>query len=179
MSTILGRANVSARSVIDEAGPNLGRPLVVGAGLASTRETIALTRKVAEAGADAVLIIPSGYFASLMTRDALKHFFIDVAAASPVPVLMYNFPGAAGGVDMDSVLIEEVATAAPNIVGAKLTYVLAEPPLISVAPRSESLRASPLTWIPRGPRSILVRSSTTAYPHSLSSAGRYFSGIGR
>jgi len=51
----------------------------------------------------------------------LKCFFKDVAEASPIPVIIYNFPGAAGGIDMDSDLIEEMATDIPNLCGVKLT----------------------------------------------------------
>jgi dihydrodipicolinate synthase/N-acetylneuraminate lyase len=56
-----------------------------------------------------------------MTRAALKEFFLDVQAASPIPVMMYNFPGAAGGIDMDSDLIAEIAREGSNICGVKLT----------------------------------------------------------
>lgn len=61
-----------------------------------------------------------GYFSGAMSKAALKTFFHDVAAASPLPVLIYNYPGAAGGIDMDSDLINEIAQDA-NISGCKLT----------------------------------------------------------
>ena len=35
--------------------------------------------------------------------------------------MLYNFPAVAGGIDMDSDLIEEIAVAAPNTCGVKLT----------------------------------------------------------
>jgi len=35
--------------------------------------------------------------------------------------MMYNFPAVSGGIDLDSDLIIEVAKAAPNICGVKLT----------------------------------------------------------
>jgi dihydrodipicolinate synthase/N-acetylneuraminate lyase len=107
--------------VIDEN--HYAVPLIVGTGLASTTETNHLTKKVAEAGADCALVIPSGYYASLMSRSALKKFFLDVGSASPIPVMIYNFPGAAGGVDMDSDLLEELALEGDNFCGAKLTWV--------------------------------------------------------
>lgn len=108
-----------ARQVLDEN--KLAFPLIVGTGLVSTRETTLMTRQAADAGADVVLVIPSGYYASLMTRQALKAFFMDVQAASPVPVMLYNFPGAAGGVDMDSDLLLDLAREGSNFCGAKLT----------------------------------------------------------
>ncbi|OCF35499.1 hypothetical protein I316_02551 [Kwoniella heveanensis BCC8398] len=96
-------------------------PLIVGASLDSTRETIDLIRKVAGVGADVVLVKPSGYFASLMTQAALKTFFMDIQKASPVPVMIYNFPGASGGVEMDSDLLLGLAKEGLNFCGAKLT----------------------------------------------------------
>lgn len=56
-----------------------------------------------------------------MSKAALKTFFVEVAAASPLPIMMYNYPGAAGGIDMDSDLVGEIAREAPNICGIKLT----------------------------------------------------------
>lgn len=56
-----------------------------------------------------------------MSKTALKAFFADVAAASPIPVMIYNYPGAAGGIDMDSTLIIEMGQENPNICGVKLT----------------------------------------------------------
>ncbi|KAF9269484.1 dihydrodipicolinate synthetase [Marasmius fiardii PR-910] len=99
-------------------------PIIAGAGASSTRETIAFAKEAAEAGADQVIVIPPGYYVGSLKEDshaAVKQYFIDVAAESPVPVLMYNFPGVTGGIDMDSDLIKEVAESAPNICGIKLT----------------------------------------------------------
>jgi 4-hydroxy-2-oxoglutarate aldolase len=90
-------------------------------GAGSTRETIALCKSAADAGADIVIVIPPGYFAGAMSKPAIKTFFLDVAAASPLPVMMYNYPGAAGSIDMDSDLIIDVARSSPNICGVKLT----------------------------------------------------------
>jgi len=56
-----------------------------------------------------------------MNKTALKTFFADVAAGSPIPVMIYNYPGAAGGIDIDSDTIVEIARENPNICGVKLT----------------------------------------------------------
>lgn len=90
-------------------------------GAGSTRETVALCKTAADAGADVAIVIAPGYFQFAMNRASLKTFFIDVAKASPIPVMMYNFPGAAGGLDLDSELVSEIAREAPNICGIKLT----------------------------------------------------------
>lgn len=90
-------------------------------GVGSTRGSIQLCKQAADAGADYAIVIPSGYFAGALSRDALKQYFLDIQAASPIPVMVYNFPGAAGGIDMDSDLIIAIAKEGPNICGCKLT----------------------------------------------------------
>jgi 4-hydroxy-2-oxoglutarate aldolase len=66
--------------------------LVAGTGAESTRQTIALSRAAAQAGADAVLVRPPSYFSAAQSPKALAQHFRAVADASPVPVLLYNIP---------------------------------------------------------------------------------------
>ncbi|CAK5276165.1 unnamed protein product [Mycena citricolor] len=112
----------AAREALDAAGLTTV-PLIVGTGAASTRETIQLTKEAAAAGADYSIVIASGYFAGAWGNNpaALKAFFAEVAEASPIPVMIYNYPGASGGIDLDSDLIVELARDCPNICGVKLT----------------------------------------------------------
>ncbi|KAM0280671.1 hypothetical protein ACHAO9_011079 [Fusarium lateritium] len=56
-----------------------------------------------------------------MNKQVIKAFYLGVAAKSPLPVLIYNFPGVTSGIDIDSDLIIELANESPNIVGVKLT----------------------------------------------------------
>lgn len=57
-----------------------------------------------------------------MQPATISKFFTDVATASPIPILLYNFPAVTGGIDLDSDLIATLAAANPNrIVGCKLT----------------------------------------------------------
>ncbi|KIK01381.1 hypothetical protein K443DRAFT_98779 [Laccaria amethystina LaAM-08-1] len=111
-----------ARKVLDEAG-FVNVPLIAGTGAGSTRETIQLTNEAAEAGADYAIVIASGYFAGALAgnREALRAFWVEVSQKSPIPVMIYNYPGASGGIDVDSDLITELATSCPNICGVKLT----------------------------------------------------------
>ncbi|BGO99517.1 hypothetical protein RTBOTA2_002597 [Rhodotorula toruloides] len=111
----------AARSALDADSSLSQVPLIAGTGANSTKETIELTKVAAEAGADFAMVISPGYFAGAMSRKAIKQFFVDVAEASPIPVLVYNYPGASAGIDIDSDLMAEIAAAAPNIVGCKLT----------------------------------------------------------
>lgn len=69
------------------------------------------------------MVIPPGYYAStlLANHESIKRFFIDIAEASPVPVIVYNFPGVSGGIDLDSEVIIDIVKTCPNVAGAKLT----------------------------------------------------------
>ena len=67
-------------------------PVIAGTGAGSTRETIELCKEAAEAGADYTIVICSGYFAGALAgnKKALKAFWTEVAAQSPIPVMIYN-----------------------------------------------------------------------------------------
>jgi 4-hydroxy-2-oxoglutarate aldolase len=115
----------TTRAALDACGLHQV-PIVAGVGAPSTRESIALARQAHAAGADHAMVIPPGYYAGALQGnggEALKCFFVDIAAASPLPIIVYNFPGVSGGIDLDSDLIVDVVRQAPNVVGVKLTYV--------------------------------------------------------
>jgi 4-hydroxy-2-oxoglutarate aldolase len=94
-----------------------GRTLLVGTGLESTRATIALTGRVADAGADAALVLTPHYYKSQMSVDALRAHFETVAEASPIPVLLYSVPQFTG-IPFPSPLAALLATH-PRIAGMK------------------------------------------------------------
>ncbi|KAH9958303.1 dihydrodipicolinate synthetase [Russula dissimulans] len=112
----------AARKALDAAGFQ-DVPIIAGAGGGSTRETVSLCSEVADAGADAAIVITPGYFAGVLANHprAVKDFYTEVAEKCPVPVLLYNYPGASAGIDLDSDLILELASACPNLSGVKLT----------------------------------------------------------
>ncbi|KAG1878006.1 hypothetical protein DFJ58DRAFT_14591 [Suillus subalutaceus] len=112
----------TARKALDHAGL-LNVPIIAGIGAGSTRESIELANEAAAAGADYAIAITSGYFAGALAGDkkALKAFFQEVSSKSPIPVMIYNYPGASGGINLDSDLITELAIECPNICGVKLT----------------------------------------------------------
>jgi 4-hydroxy-2-oxoglutarate aldolase len=84
-------------------------PVLAGASAQSTRGTIALCEAVARAGADAALILPPSYFRGQMNREALVRHYLAVAAASPIPIVVYNMPNSTGGLDLDAETIIAVA----------------------------------------------------------------------
>jgi 4-hydroxy-2-oxoglutarate aldolase len=63
---------------------------VINSGVGSTKGSIQLCKEAAQAGADYAIVIPSGYYAGALNREALKKYFVDVAEASPLPVMIYN-----------------------------------------------------------------------------------------
>ncbi|CUA71035.1 L-threo-3-deoxy-hexylosonate aldolase [Rhizoctonia solani] len=122
----LSRAERSAvikthRAALDSAGFQK-LPLIVGTGVSSTWETIELTKEAAEAGGSFAMILPPGYFKSAMTDASIESYYTEVADASPIPILLYNFPGvgASNGIDLELSLIAKLAKH-PNIVGIKLS----------------------------------------------------------
>lgn len=109
----------ATRRALDAAGFH-EMPVIVGCGAQSTRETVELCRDALQAGGDYALVLPPSYYRPMLGPDALREFFTDVADASPVPILIYNYPGATAGLDLDSDAIIALG-AHPNVVGCKLT----------------------------------------------------------
>ncbi|KAJ5494597.1 hypothetical protein N7463_010684 [Penicillium fimorum] len=98
-------------------------PIVAGVGGLSTRETVSLSKAAADAGADAgMVILPAYYAASLNTdMDQVIQYYVDICEASPIPLLLYNFPSNAGGQDMTSEVISAIMKKASNLCRVKLT----------------------------------------------------------
>ncbi|KAK3692473.1 hypothetical protein B0T22DRAFT_14975 [Podospora appendiculata] len=100
-------------------GPDF--PLMAGVGGHSTRQVLEFISDAAEAGANYVLVLPPAYFGKATTPAVIDSFFADVAAASTLPIVVYNFPAVCNGIDLDSPTIAGLAKRHDNIVGVKLT----------------------------------------------------------
>jgi L-threo-3-deoxy-hexylosonate aldolase len=107
------------RGALDEAGFG-DVPVIVGASEQSIKGTIEMCREAAAAGGEYVLLMPPSYYRSAMTEDALYDYYIVVSDGSPLPVILYNWPLAVSGIDMDSDFIIRVSQH-PNVVGTKFT----------------------------------------------------------
>lgn len=94
-----------------------GKAVIAGTARESTRLTIDLTNRMADAGIDAALVRSPSYYKSRMTKDALKAHFLSVADKAQVPVLVYNIP-ANTGISLEASLVAELS-AHPNIIGLK------------------------------------------------------------
>ena len=93
------------------------KKIIAGTGRESLRDTLILTRRCADAGADAALVITPNYYKTDMGEAALERYYTETADASPLPVILYNMPRNTG-VNISSALAVRLS-AHPNIVGIK------------------------------------------------------------
>ncbi len=103
------------KTLREKAAP--GKTLLAGVNELSNRAAVAAVREAGDAGADAVLLITPYFYKGAMKQDLLRAFFAEVAAASPVPVLLYNVP-ANTGVVLEPATISALADEA-DVVGVK------------------------------------------------------------
>ncbi len=95
-----------------------GKTVMVGTGCESTRETIRLTKKAVDLGADMVSLLMPSFFAKKIVDDVMIRHILEVAEVSPVPVMLYNNPSVAAGVTISKAVLNEVSKH-PNVVGIK------------------------------------------------------------
>jgi 4-hydroxy-2-oxoglutarate aldolase len=91
--------------------------IIAGTGSDSTKETISLTNKSAERGANFSLILTPSFYKSEMKHNAFIKYFTAVADAAKIPVIIYNVPKFTG-VDIEAETVAELSEH-PNIVGIK------------------------------------------------------------
>jgi len=89
--------------------------VIVGTASNSTQETIALTKKAKELGADAALIVAPYY--NKPTQEGLFLHYEAIATQVDIPILVYNIQGRTG-VNIETATLLRIA-ALPNIVGVK------------------------------------------------------------
>ena len=95
-----------------------GKVVMAGTGFESTKETIDMTLRAADEGADMASLLMPHFFPKKMTPEVLAGFITEVADASPIPVLLYNNPSVASGVTIKADLIRLVKDH-PNVIGMK------------------------------------------------------------
>lgn len=94
-----------------------GRLKVIGGtGANSTREAIELTQQAADLGIDASLQVVPYY--NRPTQEGLFQHYSAIAAATPLPMLLYSVPGRSG-VEIGVETARRLAQACPTIVGIK------------------------------------------------------------
>ena len=100
-------------------GPSF--PIMAGVSGHSTKQVLEYIADAYAAGADYALLLPPAYFGKQTTSEAIDSFFDDVAANSPLPIVIYNMPAVSSGIDLSSAAIVKLAKRHHNIVGVKLT----------------------------------------------------------
>ncbi|SPQ18508.1 78e4a651-753f-45e8-ad04-eba5cc2da1cd [Thermothielavioides terrestris] len=95
-------------------------PIIAGCSAQSVRETLELCREARDAGATHALVLPPAYYRGLVGVEGILGYYRAVADRGALPVVVYNFPPAANGVDLDSDVLLRLAEH-PRIVGVKLT----------------------------------------------------------
>ncbi|MBC7466041.1 MAG: 4-hydroxy-tetrahydrodipicolinate synthase [Bdellovibrio sp.] len=90
-------------------------PVIIGTGSNSTEQTVDMSKKASQLGADAVLVVVP-YYNKPPQKGIVQHFK-KVAEASTAPVFLYNVPGRT----VVSLSVESIAelSAEKNIVGIK------------------------------------------------------------
>ncbi len=91
-------------------------PVLAGTGTNDTRHSVELTRMATECGVDGVLVVTPYY--SRPSQDGLFDHFSAVAAATPLPVVLYDIPVRTGR-RIEPTTMLRLADAVPNIVGVK------------------------------------------------------------
>ena len=91
---------------------------IAGTGTNSTLHTIRQTKRAAELGADAAIVITPHYFTKGFSQGAaqIRHY-LAVADASPIPVMIYNFP-LNTGINLEAETVAKIAQH-PNVGGIK------------------------------------------------------------
>lgn len=110
-------------TVIREAFDKNGfsdRVIIAGCSDNSVRAAISNSVDAGKAGADAILCTPPSYFKGAVTDEYLIEYFTTLADSSPIPVLIYNYPGVTAGIDISSEVMIQLGQH-PNIIGAKYT----------------------------------------------------------
>jgi 4-hydroxy-tetrahydrodipicolinate synthase len=96
---------------------NAGRlPLIAGTGAVTTREAVTYTREAEDLGYDCVMVVSPYY--QKATQEGLHRHFKAVAAATKLPVMLYNIP-LFTGVNIEAETLKRLVNDSSNILGIK------------------------------------------------------------
>lgn len=99
--------------VLEEAHGQV--PVMAGAGGYDTKEVVHLSKEMHELGVQGLLSVTPYY--NKPTPEGLFQHFSAVAAATPLPIVLYNVPGRTG-CNIDAATLARLATI-PNVIGVK------------------------------------------------------------
>ncbi|KAL2758334.1 hypothetical protein ACRALDRAFT_1048161 [Sodiomyces alcalophilus JCM 7366] len=96
-------------------------PIMAGVLTNSADEALEWLRDAHKAGAQWGLVLAPGYFGAAANQKNLIDWFTLVADKSPLPILVYNYPGVTNNLVV-SVETYEILAMHPNIVGCKMSH---------------------------------------------------------
>src|SRR5438132_8150898 len=91
-------------------------PVVAATGSQSLAETIELTVRAEEAGADALLVVTPYYIKP--PQRGLVEYFVEIGKRTALPLMIYHIPGRAA-VSITPATVVRIAERLPNLVGLK------------------------------------------------------------
>jgi 4-hydroxy-tetrahydrodipicolinate synthase len=111
-------AAVEKRDLLRELTPSRGEMrLILGVATASLSEAVWSVSQAGKAGAAAALVMAPAYFFEA-GRSQIRDWFLRLMDASPVGILVYNFPKRSGGIVLTADLLAELAEH-PRFLGVK------------------------------------------------------------
>ncbi|KXT16616.1 hypothetical protein AC579_6672 [Pseudocercospora musae] len=124
----------SQRKALDDAGFK-DRPIIAGTASQNIEETVELIKDSQAAGAEYAMVLGPAYFAPVTSQAGIQKWFEVVADRSPIPILIYHYPGVTNNLFIAPATFEKLA-AHPNIVGTKLSHgIIDDQTLIAASPR--------------------------------------------
>ncbi|KAI8979812.1 hypothetical protein BDF20DRAFT_819218 [Mycotypha africana] len=114
------RKQVIQQCIVSVKKYNPQLKVIAGTSSQSARVTVAYIKDAAEAGAGFALVLPPSFYKGNITEDALCQFYTAVADESPIPIVVYNYPGVCQGLDLSVKVLVKI-TKHKNIVGVKGT----------------------------------------------------------
>ncbi|KAI2624072.1 hypothetical protein GGS21DRAFT_326562 [Xylaria nigripes] len=108
------------RRALDGAGFR-DYPVLAGTATQSIEETVEQLVAARDAGAQWGMCLAPGYFATAAGQKGIIRWFTAVADRSPIPVLIYHYPGVSNNIKIAPATFVALAKH-PNIVGCKLSH---------------------------------------------------------
>ncbi len=93
-----------------------GLPVVVGMGGNDTRTIIKQIKKFNFEGIDGILVVTPYY--NKPSQEGMFHHYVEIAKASPVPIILYNVPSRTG-VNLEATTVARLAEASAKFVAIK------------------------------------------------------------
>ncbi|KAF2029908.1 aldolase [Setomelanomma holmii] len=98
-------------------------PIMAGTLINSVDETLEWLEDFEKAGAQWGLVLAPGYFGAAASQEGIREWYTVVANKSPLPVLIYNYPGVTNGV-MVTPDTYRILAQHPNIAGCKMSHAV-------------------------------------------------------